>query len=69
MKICKNEFHKNYFVGFPSMFDPNKCSVCKQDFHYINRDGTINKEQYDKQYYKSIRKFQESRTEFFRRKK
>ena len=29
------------------------------------KDGTINKEQYDSQLHKSIRNFQESRTEFY----
>jgi len=66
--ICIDEFHNNYFTCFPSELDPTQCSSCNKNFHYINRDGTVNVEQYDRGLLKSIQEFQRPRTEHYRRK-
>lgn len=68
-QICKDSFHDNYFKGFPSILDDQdrECSKCKRTFRYINRDGTINMEQYQNGLAKSIQKFQRNRTEWYRK--
>ena len=71
-EICTKSFHENYMRHMPSMLDDymnRTCDYCNTNFKYINRDGTINKEQYDSQLHKSIRNFQESRTEFYFKRK
>ena len=64
-----NAFHNNYFKYTPCIHDGNWCPDCDKKFKYINRDGTVNTEQYNEGLLKSIQQFQRPRTEYYRKDK
>ena len=67
-EICKHSWHNNHFTGFHGFLDDTlTCPKCNKDFKYINKDGTINLEDYNDGLSKSIKKFQRNRTEWYRK--